>query len=178
MVSPVLGIESSTIEQRSGQQDRGHPQKFCWWHQAVWGSQHAGGKGCYPEAGKAVWVSWSSARPSARSCTWVRAMPNTNTVWMENELRAALRRSTYWGIKRKVTSRSREVILPLYSSFIRRPWTTASSSRAPSLRRIWTRWKWSYRRSQRWGLDYISYEHKLWHLGVVQPGEEKGLGRS
>ena len=41
-------------------------------------------------------TSWSSARPSARSCTWVGAIPSTNTGWTESELRAALRRRT-WG---------------------------------------------------------------------------------
>ena len=38
----------------------------------------------------------SPAGPSARSCTWVRAVPNTDTGWVENGLRAALRRSV-WG---------------------------------------------------------------------------------
>jgi len=26
-----------------------HPQQICWWHQAVWCSRHAGGKGCHPQ---------------------------------------------------------------------------------------------------------------------------------
>jgi len=41
-------------------------------------------------------TSWSSTRPSARSRTWVRAIPSTNTGWGENGLRAAQRRRT-WG---------------------------------------------------------------------------------
>ena len=33
---------------------------------------------------------------SARSCTWIRAIPSTDTVWAENSLRTALRRRI-WG---------------------------------------------------------------------------------
>jgi len=40
-------------------------------------------------------ISFTS-RPSARYCTWVRAIPSTDTWWLENGLRAALRRRT-WG---------------------------------------------------------------------------------
>ena len=39
-------------------------------------------------------TSWSSTRPSARSCTWVRAIPSTNTGWVGNGLKAALSRRT------------------------------------------------------------------------------------
>ncbi|GAB0186920.1 hypothetical protein GRJ2_001157300 [Grus japonensis] len=39
-------------------------------------------------------------------------------------------------IKRGVTSRSREVILPLYSTLM----STASSSGAPNIRRTWSCW--------------------------------------
>ena len=38
--------------------------------------------------GGAMQTSWSSTRPSARSCTWVRAIPSINIGW------AALRRRT------------------------------------------------------------------------------------
>ena len=34
-------------------------------------------------------------RPNARSCTWVGAIPGRNTVWVENGVRAALRRRTW-----------------------------------------------------------------------------------
>lgn len=37
--------------------------------------------------GGSVQASWCS-RPSARSCPWVRAIPSTNTDWVENGLRA------------------------------------------------------------------------------------------
>ena len=43
-----------------------------------------------------VWTSWSSPRPSARSCTWVGAIPSTNRGWVQNGLREAQRRRT-WG---------------------------------------------------------------------------------
>ena len=51
--------------------------------------------------GVPVQTSWSSRRPSARFCTWVRAIPSTNRGWMENGLRAALPRRTwgYWWMK-------------------------------------------------------------------------------
>jgi len=54
---------------------------------------------------RGTWTGWrggpvrtssSSTRQSARPCTWVRAIPSTNTGWAENGLRAALRRRT-WG---------------------------------------------------------------------------------
>jgi len=45
--------------------------------------------------GGPVRTSWNSTRPSARSCTWVRAIPSTNTGWVKNRLRAAVRRT--WG---------------------------------------------------------------------------------
>ena len=41
--------------------------------------------------GGPVWTSWSSPSPSGRSCTWIRAIPSTNTAWAENRLRTALR---------------------------------------------------------------------------------------
>jgi len=41
-------------------------------------------------------------------------------------------------IKRIVTSRSREVILPLCSALVRTPWSIASSSRALSTGKTWT----------------------------------------
>ena len=46
-------------------------------------------------------TSWSSARPSARSFTWVGAIPNISTDWGTSGLRAALWRRTwgYWWMK-------------------------------------------------------------------------------
>lgn len=39
-----------------------------------------------------VWTSWCSTKPNARSCTWGRTIPNTNTGCVENRLKAPLRR--------------------------------------------------------------------------------------
>jgi len=45
--------------------------------------------------GRPMWTSWGSTRPRARSCTWLGAIPRTNTDWAENGLRAAQPRT--WG---------------------------------------------------------------------------------
>lgn len=43
-----------------------------------------------------VETSWSSTKPTVRSCTWVRAIQSTYTGQMENEMRAPVKRRT-WG---------------------------------------------------------------------------------
>lgn len=43
-------------------------------------------------------TSWSSTTPSARSCTWVGAIPSINTDWAENGSKKALR-TTCWLMK-------------------------------------------------------------------------------
>jgi len=43
-------------------------------------------------------------------------------------------------IKRRVATRSREVILPFYSTLVRCTWSTASSSGALNIRRTWNCW--------------------------------------
>lgn len=52
---------------------------------------------------RGLWLAWevglwkphSSARPRARLCTCVRAIPSANTNWMENRFRADLRKKTW-----------------------------------------------------------------------------------
>lgn len=79
-------------------------------------------------------------RPRARSCTWVQAIPSTNTCRAENGLKAARRRRTWecwltkcstWAamcqkgqpcpgcIQSTVASREREGIFPIYSTLVK-----------------------------------------------------------
>ncbi|GAB0192667.1 hypothetical protein GRJ2_001732000 [Grus japonensis] len=81
-------------------------------------------------------------------------------------------------IKSSETSRSREVILLLYSTLVRPPCSTASSSGVPRTRR--TQSCWSESRGGH-GDDQRAGALLLWRqaerVRVVQPGEEKALGR-
>lgn len=83
-----------------GNRDSGIKCTFNKMTQSDWCSWHIRGKGYHQEGpetdlkGRPTSTSWSSSRPSARSCTWGRAIPSTNRV--ENSLRTALRRRI-WG---------------------------------------------------------------------------------
>lgn len=112
---------------------------------------------------KPMRILWHSTRSSTRSCTWVRAVPSTNTDWVVNESRIALRRRRTWKclwwkaqgvhlqpkkkkknhilgcIKGTVTSRWRiEVLLPLLSTPERRYLEYVSTSRAVNTVKILT----------------------------------------
>lgn len=62
--------------------------------EAMWYSQYPGGPWQGLRSGP-LWISSSWTRPSARCCTWARAIPNTNTGRAENGLREALGKT--WG---------------------------------------------------------------------------------
>ncbi|RMC01097.1 hypothetical protein DUI87_22363 [Hirundo rustica rustica] len=88
-------------------------------------------------------LSWSSANASARSCNWIEVIPNMRTDWGEEVIEpggkglgeslmdekldmrqwcalGAQRANCIPGcIKRSVVSSLREVIIPLYSAFVR-----------------------------------------------------------
>ena len=152
--------------------------------------------------GRPVRTSWSLARPGSRSGTWAGAIPSTNTVWLENGLRAALTRRTQecW-LMRNSTGSSSVHLQP------RRPtvywaasgeewpagwggwscpstllwwdltWSPASSSGAPSTS-TWSCWSGSrggQKNDQRDGapLPWGQAEG----VGVIQPGEEKAVER-
>jgi len=80
-------------------------------------------------------------------------------------------------IKSSVASRAREVILPLYSALVRPPWSPASSSGALSTGKIWTVGVGPENATKMIReLEHLCYEERL-RAGVVQPGEEKAVGR-
>jgi len=135
-------------------------------------------------------TSWSSTRPSARSCTWVRAISSTDTGWVENGeglgVSADGRINTSWQcvlaaqkancilgyIKRSVTNTSREVIcsstLPSWCSI----WSTGQYWAHPVLgtqhktdmellEQVQRRATKMIRR-----LEHLLYEDRLWELGL------------
>ena len=122
--------------------------------QRPWESQNQRGSVC---------TLWSSTSSRARSCTWVRAIPGTNTGWGMSGLRAALQRRTWgcWWMKNwiwasNVCLQPRKPIASWAASKEAWPagrgrwfspstlllwdptWNTESSSGTPSVRKTWT----------------------------------------
>lgn len=117
-----------------------------------------------------VRTSWSATRPHARFCTWVGAIPNTNTkrlldkaCWeglgvlvderlgmtQQGALTAWKAKCVLGCIKRTVASRWREVFYPSAPLSWDPISGTASGSGVPSIRRTWAYWNESGRGWQR-----------------------------
>ncbi|GAB0191304.1 mitochondrial enolase superfamily member 1 [Grus japonensis] len=80
-------------------------------------------------------------------------------------------------IPSSMPSRSREGILPLYSTLLRPPCSAASSSGVPRTRRTWSCWSESrggHQDAQRAGAPLLWRQAE--RVGLVQPGEEKAPG--
>ena len=56
-------------------------------------------------------ITLSLTRPSAKSCTWVRAIPSINTVWAENGLKAAVRRKIWEVLSDERVNMSQQCVL-------------------------------------------------------------------
>ena len=211
--SSGVGIGTSAVEhlcQWHGQWDWVHPQQVCWWHEAVWCDQHTGVKGYHPEGPGQAWEVGlcephevqqgqvqGPAHGSGRS-------QSQKTGWVENGLRAALRRRTWgcWWTRSStwagsVRSQPRRPTISWATS--EEAWLTGrgrwfcpsallwwdptqspvSSSGALSTAKTWSCWNGSRGGPQKWSEGWNTFLVKEGSESVraVQPGEEKAPGR-
>ena len=180
-----------------------HPQQVCQRHQAVWCRGHTGGKGCHPEGpgqasevgpcephevqqgqvqGPALGSGQSQAQIRAgQIMNWERSQGEGlgGAGWQEaqhNPAITAQKANHILGcIKGSMASRSREVILPVYSALLRPHLQSCIQLWSEKHGAVGAGPEEGHKNDQKDGTPPLWGEAE--RFGAVQPGEEQAPGR-